>query len=167
VRVLRSTAGVTVSEGNPAGPGIVLTAAAGYLTPPLLGLGAAALLVTGHLAGMLILSLALLAALAIAVRNAYGLLAVLVTGAAVAVVLWRASTLGEYAFGYALTWFLLFGGVRPVLELQRTRRGRRTGPTDADQLAALTRVPAGLWVGLFGMVALGALAVSAYWLVRQ
>src|SRR5690349_19457530 len=31
VRVLRSTAGVTVSEGNPVGLGIVLTAAAGYL----------------------------------------------------------------------------------------------------------------------------------------
>ena len=129
VRVLRSTAGVTVSEGNPVGLGIVLTAAAGYLTPPLLGLGAAALLVTGHLAGMLMLSLALLAALAIAVRNAYGLLAVLVTGAAVALVLWRASALGEYAFGYALTWFLLFGGVRPVLELQRTRRRRPAAPT--------------------------------------
>src|SRR5215471_16957281 len=166
VRVLRSTAGVTVSEGNPAGPGIVLTAAAGYLTPPLLGLGAAALLVTGHVAGMLMLSLALLAALAIAVRNAYGLLAVLVTGAAVAVVLWRASTLAEYVFGYALTWFLLFGGVRPVLELQRTRRRRRGGHTDADQLAALTRVPAGLWVGVFALVALGALALGALWLVR-
>jgi hypothetical protein len=166
VRVLRSTAGVTVSEGNPVGPGIVLTAAAGYLTPPLLGLGAAALLVTGHLAGMLMLSLALLAALAIAVRNAYGLLAVLVTGAAVAVVLWRASALGEDAFGYALTWFLLFGGVRPVLELQRTRRQRRAGRTDADQLAMLTGTPAGLWVAAFGMVALGALAVAALWLVR-
>jgi hypothetical protein len=166
VRVLRSTAGVTVSEGNPAGPGIVLTAAAGYLTPPLLGLGAAALLVTGHLAGMLMLSLALLAALAIAVRNAYGLLAVLVTGAAVAVVLWRASTLGEDAFGYALTWFLLFGGVRPVLELQRTRRQRRAGRTDADQLAMLTGTPAGLWVAVFAMVAVGALAVGALWLVR-
>jgi Peptidase M50B-like len=165
VRVLRSTAGVTVSEGNPAGPGIVLTAAAGYLTPPLLGLGAAALLVTGHLAGMLMLSLALLAALAIAVRNAYGLLAVLVTGAAVAVVLWRASALGEDAFGYALTWFLLFGGVRPVLELRRTRRQRRAGRTDADQLAMLTGTPAGLWVAVFGMVALGALAVAALWLV--
>ena len=166
VRVLRSTAGVTVSKGNPAGPGIVLTAAAGYLTPPLLGLGAAALLVTGHLAGMLMLSLALLAALAIAVRNAYGLLAVLITGAAVAVVLWRASALGEDAFAYALTWFLLFGGVRPVLELQRTRRQRRAGRTDADQLAMLTGTPAGLWVAVFGMVALGALAVAALWLVR-
>jgi Peptidase M50B-like len=166
VRVLRSTAGVTVSEGNPAGVGIVLTAAAGYLAPPLLGIGAAALLVTGHLAGMLILSLVLLAALAVAIRNAYGLLAVLVTGAAIAVVLWRGSALGEYAFGYLLTWFLLFGGVRPVLELQRTRRRRRGGRTDADQLAVLTGVPAGLWVALFGMVALAALAVSALWLVR-
>jgi hypothetical protein len=115
---------------------------------------------------MLMLSLALLAALTVAVRNAYGLLAVLLTGAAVAVVLWRASALGEYAFGYALTWFLLFGGVRPVLELERTRRRRSTGRTDADQLAVLTGVPAGLWVGMFGMVALGALAVSAFWLVR-
>jgi hypothetical protein len=166
VRVLRSTAGVTVSEGNPAGPGVVLTAAAGYLTPPLLGLGAAALLATGHVAGMLMLSLALLAALAVAVRNAYGLLAVLITGAAIAVVLWRASALGEYAFGYALTWFLLFGGVRPVLELQRARRRRLSGRTDADQLAALTRLPAGLWVGLFGVVAVCALAVSTLWLVR-
>jgi hypothetical protein len=144
----------------------VLTAAAGYLTPPLLGLGAAALLVTGHVAGMLLLSLALLAALATAVRNAYGLLAVIVTGAAVAVVLWRASLLGEYAFGYALTWFLLFGSVRPVVELQRTRRRRPTGHTDADQLAALTGVPAWLWVGVFGLVALAALAVGAFWLVR-
>jgi Peptidase M50B-like len=166
VRVLRSTAGVTVSEGHPAGPGIVLTAAAGYLAPPLLGLGAAALVVTGHLTGMLVFSLVLLAALAFAVRNAYGLLAVIVSGGAVAVVLWRGSTLGEYAFGYALTWFLLFGGVRPVLELQRTRRRRRSGGTDADQLAVLTGTPAGLWVGLFGLVALAALVLGALWLVR-
>jgi hypothetical protein len=91
---------------------------------------------------------------------------VIATGAAVAVVLWRASLLGEYAFGYALTWFLLFGSVRPVVELQRTRRRRPTGPTDADQLAALTRVPAWLWVGVFGLVTLAALAVGAFWLVR-
>ena len=170
VRVMRSTAGVTVSEGSAAGPGIVLTAAAGYLTPPLFGLGAAALLATGHLAGMLMLSLAMLAALAVAIRNAYGLLAVLLTGAAVALVLWRASALGEYAFGYALTWFLLFGGLRPVLELQRTRRRRQPchagGRTDADQLAVFTGVPAGLWVAAFGMVALGALVISAWWLLR-
>ena len=165
VRVLRSTAGVTVSEGHAAGPGIVLTAAAGYLAPPLLGLGAAALLASGHLAGMLLLSLALLAALAVAMRNAFGIAAVVVTGAAIAAVLWRGSALGENVLGYLLTWFLLFGGVRPVLELQRTRRRQRGRGTDADQLALLTGVPAGLWVLLFGLAALAALAVGALWLL--
>jgi len=165
VRVMRSTAGVTVSEGHVAGPGIVLTAAAGYLAPPLLGLGAAALLASGHLAGMLLLSLALLAALAVAMRNAFGIAAVVVTGAAIAAVLWRGSALGENVLGYLLTWFLLFGGVRPVLELQRTRRRQRGRGTDADQLALLTGVPAGLWVLLFGLAALAALAVGALWLL--
>jgi hypothetical protein len=158
--------GVTGSEGSPAGLGIVLTAAAGYPAPPLLGMGAAALLATGHVAVMLILSLVLLATLAIAVRNVFGMLAVIVTGAAIAVVLWRASGLAESAFGYALTWFLLFGGVRPVLELQRTRRRGRGAATDADQLARLTGTPGWLWVGLFGVVALAAVAVSVLWLVH-
>ena len=166
VRVLRSTAGVTVSEGYSAGPGIVLTAAAGYLAPPLLGLGAAALLATGHVAMMLLLSLVLLAALMIAVRNAFGLLAIVLTGGAIAVVLWRASSLAELAFGYVLTWFLLFGGVRPVLELQHSRRRRRDARTDADQLARLTGTPGWLWVGLFGAVALGAVGMSGLWLVH-
>ncbi len=165
VRVMRSTAGVTVSEGNAAGPGVIVTAAAGYLAPPLLGLGAAALLATGHLAGMLLVSLVLLAALAVAMRNAFGIAAAVITGAAIAVVLWRVSALGESLLGYLLTWFLLFGGVRPVVELQRTRRHRRDRHTDADQLALLTGVPAGLWVTLFGLVALAALAMSALWLV--
>jgi hypothetical protein len=166
VRVLRSTAGVTVSSGSRSGPGIVLTTAAGYTAPPLLGLGAAALLATGHLFSMLLFSLAGLAGLAVAVRNGYGLLAVLVTGAAIGVVLWRGTPLAEAAFGYVLTWFLLLGGVRPVLELQRTRRRHPSRNNDADQLAALTGLPGGLWVGAFGLVALAALAVSALWLIR-
>jgi hypothetical protein len=164
VRVHANTAGVTWSAGRPSGPGIVLTTAAGYLTPPLLGLGAAALLATGHLGGALMLSLVLLAALLIVIRNAYGVLVVLVTAAAVAVVLWRGSPLIQAGFGYAMAWFLLFGGVRPVLELQRSRRRGRSAGSDADQLAHLTGVPGGAWVVLFGLVAVGALAVSALWL---
>ncbi len=165
VRVLRSTAGVTVSAGSRSGPGIVLTAAAGYTSPPLLGLGAAALLTTGHLVSMLLISLAALAALAIAIRNVYGMVAVLATAAAIGFVLWRGTPLAEAAFGYALTWFLLLGGARPVLELQRTRRRRPGGATDADQLAVLTGLPGWLWVGVFGLVATAALAVGGYWLV--
>jgi hypothetical protein len=169
VRVLRSTAGVTVTEGPRSGPGIVLTMAAGYLSPPLLGLGAAALLATGHLLSLLLLSLAGLAGLAVVIRTGYGLLAVLVTGGAIGLVLWRGPALAEVVLGYLLTWFLLLGGVRPVLELARARR-RRPGCTaarnDADQLARLTGVPGGVWVAGFGLAALAALAVSVAWLLR-
>jgi hypothetical protein len=165
VRVHRSTAGLTVSAGNPSGPGIVATAAAGYLSPPLLGLGAAALLATGHLVAALLLSLVLLAALTLMVRNAYGIAATVTAAAAVALVTWRGTSLLQAAFGYAMAWFLLVGGIRPVLELQRSRRRGRASRSDADQLAALTGVPGGAWVALFALVAVGALAFSGFWLV--
>jgi hypothetical protein len=166
VRVHANTAGVTWSAGRPSGPGIVLTTAAGYLAPPLLGLGAAALLATGHLGGALMLSLVLLAGLVFVIRNAYGLLVVILAAAAVALVLWRASPLVQAGFGYAMAWFLLLGGVRPVLELNRSRRRGRSAGSDSDQLARLTGVPGGVWIFLFGVVGLGALAVSALWLIK-
>jgi Peptidase M50B-like len=163
VRVLHNSAGVTVSAGGATGPGIVLTALAGYLAAPLLGLGAAALLGGGHLLSVLVLSLAGLAALAIALRNAYGLLAVLVTGGVIVAVLWQGSFLIEAVLGYSMTWFLLLGGARPVFELQRGRR-RRSTSNDADQLGRITGTPGWLWVGVFGVVALGALALGGWWL---
>ena len=165
VRLYRNTAGVTMSAGKTSGPGIVCTAAAGYPAPSLLGLGAAGLLAVGHLTGMLLLSLALLAGLMIAVRNVYGILAVLATAGAVAAVCLFASAEVQAGFGYTMTWFLLLGGVRPVIELQRERQRGRSR-TDADQLARLTPVPGGAWVIIFGIFAVAALAVSARWLVR-
>jgi Peptidase M50B-like len=165
VRVHRSTAGLTVSAGQASGPGIVATAAAGYLAPPLLGLGAAALLAAGYLVGALLLSLVLLAGLALMIRNAYGIVAVVTVSAAVALVIWRGTPLLQAAFGYAMAWFLLLGGIRPVLELQQSRRRSRVPRTDADQLARLTGVPGGVWVTLFALVAGGALVLSTAWLV--
>ena len=149
VRVHRSTAGLTVSAGNASGPGIVATAAAGYLAPPLLGLATAALLASGHLVAALLLTLVLLACLVFLMRNAYGILAVFIVAAAVALVIWRGSAQVQAAFGYAMAWFLLLGGVRPVLELRRSRRRGRAARSDADQLARLTGLPAGAWIMLF------------------
>ena len=166
VRLYRSTAGETRSAGPADGPGIVATAAAGYPAPSLLGLGAAALLTIGHLTAMLLLSLVLLAGLAVAVRNAYGMLAVLVTAGAVGTVCLFATAQVQAAFGYAMTWFLLLGGVRPVVELAAQRRRGGARRSDADQLARLTRVPGGAWVMIFGLAAAASLAVSARWLVR-
>ncbi len=166
VRIYRSTAGETWSRGRADGIGVALTAVAGYVAPPLLGLGAAALLAIGHLTAMLLLSLVLLAGLAVAIRNAYGMLAVLAVLVAVAAVCLYASAAVQAGFGYVMTWFLLLGGIRPVVELAAERRrggGRRS---DADQLARLTPVPGGAWVMIFAVVAVAALAVSARWLVR-
>lgn len=166
VRLYRDTAGETVSAGGAEGLGLALTAAAGYPAPSLVGLGAAALLAVGHVTGMLLLGLVLLVGLAIAVRNPYGMLAVLSTAAAVAAVCLYASAVIQAGFGYAMTWFLLFGGVRPVIELHRERQRGRTRRSDADRLARLTPMPGGAWVVIFGIVALAALAISARWLVR-
>jgi len=178
IRLHSDTSGETRSRGRPDGPGLVLTTMAGYLTPPLLGAGAACLLAAHHVVLLLWLLLALLAATLLAIRNAYGALAVLITAAGVVAVSWLATPLVQAAFGYAAAWFLLLGGVRPVVELQRSRgrdrRYRRAGPpgqvlwqgrppqSDADQLAGLTGVPGGVWVGLFLLVALAALALGAW-----
>jgi Peptidase M50B-like len=161
IRLHADSSGVTYSRGRRAGPGLVLSGAAGYLTPPLLGAGAAWLLAERHQTAMLWLALVLLAATFLAVRNAFGALAVLATAAAVFTVSYFASAAVQAGFAYLAAWFLLFGGMRPVLELPRRQRHSRPGRSDADQLARLTGIPRGLWVALFILVSAGALAVGA------
>jgi len=186
IRLHADTSGETRSRGRPDGPGLVLTTMAGYLAPPLLGAGAACLLAVHHVVLLLWLLLVLLGATLLAIRNAYGALAVLVTAAAVVAVSWFAPARVQAGFGYTAAWFLLLGGVRPVVELQRSRRrarpsrsvrGRsvarpgqvvwqgRAPQSDADQLAGLTGVPGGVWVGLFLLVAFAALALGGWLLV--
>jgi hypothetical protein len=46
---------------------------------------------------------------------------VLVTAGAVVAVSWLADPALRAAFAYAVAWFLLFGGVRPVVALAKTR----------------------------------------------
>jgi hypothetical protein len=169
IRLHSDTSGVTYSRGKRTGPAAVLTSAAGYLTPSLLGAGAAWLLAAHHLTAMLWLLLALLVATFLAIRNAYGVLAVLVTVAAVLAVSWFASAAVQAAFGYTAAWFLLLGGVRAVVELQgHRRRSRRRGQvstSDADQLGRLTGVPGGAWVAVFALVCGAALVLGTRLLI--
>jgi Peptidase M50B-like len=162
IRLHADQSGVTFTRGRRDGPGVVLTAAAGYVTPSLLGAGSAWLLATGHVTAMLWLAVALLLALLVVVRNIYGALLVLLTGGAVVAVSWLASPLTQAVFAYACSWFLLLGGLRPVLGLPR----RRSRASDADQLARLTRLPAGVWVFLFLVISVGAAALGTLLLVR-
>jgi hypothetical protein len=169
IRLHSDTSGVTYSRGKRTGPAAVLTLAAGYFAPSLLGAGAAWLLAAHHVTAMLWLLLALLTATFLAIRNAYGVLAVLVTVGAVLAVSWFGTAAIQAAFGYTAAWFLLVGGVRAVVELQgQRRRNRRRGQvstSDADQLGRLTGVSGGAWVAVFALVCLAALVLSTRLLI--
>lgn len=160
IRLHSDTSGLTVSAGRPTGPGMAFTLLAGYLTPSLLGLAGAWLLAGNRITLLLWVSVALLLGMLVMIRNAFGLVSVVATGAVVFAVSWFASPQVQAGFAYAGVWFLLLGGVRPVGELQRLRGRGQLRDSDADQLARLTRVPGLLWVGLFGLVNIGALVLG-------
>ncbi len=165
IRLHSDTSGLTVTRGRAAGPGMVFTLLAGYVTPSLLGLGAAWMLATGRITLLLWALLLLLVAMLVNIRNLFGLVAVLVAGGAVFAVSWYTGPDVHGVFAYAVVWFLLLGGVRPVGELQGLRRRRRSGDSDADQLARITHLPGVFWVGLFGLVNLAALGLAGYLLL--
>jgi Peptidase M50B-like len=173
IRLHSDTSGVTLSRGRAAGPGMVFTAGAGYPAPSLIGAGFAVLVAFDHIRVMLWLTLVLLVLLLIQIRNVFGAVTVVGTGAAaVAVIIWG-DTRTALGFACAVTWLLLVGGLRAVIELQRSRhdqgsgRGRRQNlQSDADQLARLTHLPGILWVTLFFLLSLAALLASAWLMLR-
>lgn len=165
IRLHSDTSGLTVSRGKPTGIGMILTAAAGYTAPPLLGLGGAWLLAANHITLLLWLATALLLALLVMIRNAYGALTVIITGGAFLLISWLADAQVQAGFAYVVVWFLLLGGVRPAFELQRKRRHGGAPDSDADQLSRLTHVPAGLWLFFFHAVSLCALLGGGRWLL--
>lgn len=165
IRLHSDTSGLTVSRGKPTGAGMILTAASGYTAPPLIGLGGAALLAAGHITAFLWLATALLIAMLFMIRNAYGVLTVVLTGGGFLVVSWLAGPQVQAAFAYAVVWFLLLGGVRPAFELQAKRRRGHAGDSDADQLSRLTHVPPALWLFLFHIVSVCSLLGGGGWLL--
>ena len=165
IKLHSDTSGVTVSEGPATGPGMVFTLLAGYTAPSLLGAGYAGVLALDRVTLLLWLSIALLALLLVAIRNVYGVFSILLTGGLVFAVSWFGTALVQSGFAYFMTWFLLLGGVWPVLELQR-KRGRREAPdSDADQLARLTGVAGLIWVVLLGAFCLAAAVLGGRWLL--
>jgi hypothetical protein len=167
IRLEFDTSGLTLSAGRPTGPGMVLTLMAGYIAPSLIGLAGAWILGGNRITLLLWLAVVLLLLMLINIRNLFGVVSLLVTGAIVVAVSWYATPEVQAAFAYVGVWFLLFGGVRPVFELQSLRSRGRMPESDADQLAHITHVPALFWVGFFLVVNLVALAAGAFLLGGQ
>ena len=167
IRLEFDTSGLTLSSGRPTGPGMMLTLLGGYIAPSLVGLLGAWLLGGNRITLLLWLAVVLLLLMLINIRNLFGVLSLVITGAIVFAVSWYATPEVQAAFAYAGVWFLLFGGVRPVFELQSLRRRGRMPESDADQLAHVTHVPAIFWVGIFLAVNLAALVAGAFLLAGQ
>jgi Peptidase M50B-like len=125
------------------GVGLVLAAAVGYLGPSAFGLGAAELIRVGHPVAVLWIALAALAILAVlARRSVFGITAAVGTGCCIYLVARYAPVGAAVALAYVMTWFLLLSGLRVVMS-----HGRNG--VDATILRQLTRMPRGLWAGLW------------------
>lgn len=153
IRLHSDTSGVTLTRGRPNGPGMVLTALAGYVAPSLLGLGGAWLTAEGRTTLLIWSVLLFLVCMLLLIRNLYGALILLATGGAVFALSMYAPDEVQQVVAHVAVWFLLFGGVRPIIELQRKRIRRQAADSDADQLARLTFLPGGFYVLFFLLVA--------------
>lgn len=152
------TSGLTVSRGKPRGPGMVATAAAGYLAPSVVGLLLITAVRLGWVTEALWVAIGLLAVTLVFIRNLFGLVVVLAAGAAVGVTASRADADLQVLLVASAAWFWLLAGPRTVVELWGHRRRSRTGTSDADVLARLTHVPAAVW-----NLVLLALTLAALW----
>ncbi|MEO3885918.1 M50 family metallopeptidase [Nonomuraea sp. B5E05] len=162
IRLHSDTSGVTLTRGRPTGPGMVLTALAGYLAPSLLGLAAAWLTEQGRITLLIWVVLLFLVCMLLLIRNLYGALILLATGGAVFALIMYAPAEVQQVVALVAVWFLLFGGIRPIIELQRKRHRRQARDSDADQLARLTILPGGFYVFFFLLVSLASVAFAAY-----
>ena len=167
IRLEFDTSGLTLSAGRPSGPGMMFTLLAGYIAPSLVGLAGAWILGGNRIMLLLWAAVVLLLLMLINIRNVFGVVSVVVTGAIVFGVSWYASPQVQAAFAYTGVWFLLVGGVRPIGELQRLRSRGRMPESDADQLGRMTHLPALFWVTVFYLVNLAALVIGAFMLAGQ
>lgn len=164
IRLHSDTSGVTLSRGRPRGPGMVLTLLAGYPAPALVGLLGAMIVSSGHAAACLWAVVALCVLMLALIRNLYGAVVVLVIGISVGTLSWLAPGAVISVAAHLVVWSLLLAAPRAVVELGRRRRRGARG-SDADQLAGITGLPAGVWVAVFWLACVAPLAYAVYRLI--
>jgi Peptidase M50B-like len=136
-------------------------ALAGYLMPSALGLAVLALQHHSRPAVPLAVLLAALFAMLIVTRNLFGLLLVVLLGAAFYLTIHFSSASIQTSVAAGAGWIFLLGAVRDVLEIRHgyTPEGL---PNDAEAAEELTGIPAVVWIVLMAALTLGALAYAAW-----
>ena len=138
----------------------VLYVFSGYVGPSLFGLGAARLIEFGHVVAVLWITLFLLGLLLTAVRWSFGIITVVLTGAAVFGIARYTPMHVQMVAGYAIAWLLLLIGVRQIVE-----HGVKAG--DAAILASRTSIPRLLWSLMWLAATLAAVAAGGSMLVLR
>ena len=138
---------------------------AGYLGPPVFGVGGAMLLSTGRVRPLLWLSLFLLVCALVMAEGWRSAVWIVVTGALFLLVIRYAGEGGQTFFAYTWIWYLLFGGIRSVVMLAQIHADSPKAATDAGRLRQLSLLPAKLFVGFFGLVSFAALVAGGLILV--
>jgi hypothetical protein len=160
VLTLRSFRGFTLRDGGGGatsitddswGVGDLVQTVAGYLTPPLLGLGGAAVLVRGNAWGVLAAVAFLLAVSFFYAENALAFLVTLVALTTVVLVLWLGALQLQVALAAGAVWLMLLGGVRAAWIMDPG------DGSDAYWMARGTLIPRGVWKLFWITVALACL----------
>jgi Peptidase M50B-like len=158
VKLYRDASGETLVRGS-GRFGQVIIGFAGYLGPSLFGLAAACFIALDQITIALGLALVCLAIMLILIRNFFGVISVVLNGVLVFLVLRYGKPEVQAVAACALSWFLLFSGVRWVLM-------HGTGAGDAIILTQTTRVPRFVWVVLWLVITVAALWVGGHLLIR-
>jgi Peptidase M50B-like len=130
------------------GVGDFISRLAGYLAPPLLGLGGAAVLARGNAWGVLVIAAILMFAAFLYASGGLANVVTLVAFGGILLLLWRGSAYLQLTVAVAIVWLLLIGGV-----VDAVRMGR-TGGADAAVMARRTWIPALVWQAFWVTVAL-------------
>ena len=160
--VSRDLSGHAVTAGKPTGPGRVATSWAGYPAPAVLGAVVVLLALNGWASAVLLLGLVLLVVLLVMSRSVRTVLLVALVGGLVFALWW---------WGDALAGIPLRAGVVAGVGLAllvgawdslRDVAASRDNAQDHRALAALTGVPAGLWLVTWFLVDAAATGVVAW-----
>jgi Peptidase M50B-like len=158
VKLYRDATGETTTRGS-GGFRRVIIGFAGYLGPSLFGLAAACFIALDQITIALGLGLVCLVIMLTLIRNFFGVISVVLNGALVFLVLRYGKPEVQAVAACALSWFLLFSGVRWVLM-------HGTGAQDAINLTGATRIPRFVWVIFWLAITVAALWVGGHLLIK-
>ncbi len=163
--VLRSDAsGHAITRGKPRGPGLVLTAWAGYPAPAVVGSAVLWFALAGWSAAVLAVAVLIGLLALVRVRSGLTLLVTLAALLGSAALLWFGTPLVRGGVVALVGVVLVIGAWRHLALVAPKPRG--VDHSDPGMLARATKVPRLLWLASFAVVILGCPALVA-WLVLR